>query len=193
MNNATSDTTGFSPCFLNYGRTPAPLLWTPKSKYPGMRTFAENMKNAIMTAHDEIIAARVKQTRQANRDRRPAPFEQGDLVYLSTKNLRLPKNRARKLTPKYIGPFRILKEIEKGASYKLDLPDELRRRGVSPSFHPALLRIHVPNNDTCFPGRQLKQIPGVREMPTEWTISEIKRHTGKGADSLFEVLWNTGE
>lgn len=49
-----------------------------------------------MSAHDAIIAARVKQTVQANRRRRPAPFAVGDQVYLSTMNLRLPKARARK-------------------------------------------------------------------------------------------------
>ncbi|KIL54960.1 hypothetical protein M378DRAFT_37516, partial [Amanita muscaria Koide BX008] len=74
---------------------------------PGILEFASNMKSALMWAHDAIIEARVKQTAQANRSRRPADFDAGDLVYLSTKNLQLPKGLARKLTLKYIGPFKI--------------------------------------------------------------------------------------
>ncbi|KIK31648.1 hypothetical protein CY34DRAFT_102977, partial [Suillus luteus UH-Slu-Lm8-n1] len=61
-----------------------------------------------MAAHDAIIAARVKSTSTSNRKRKESPFVEGDLVYLSTVNLSLPKGRARKLSPKYIGPFKIL-------------------------------------------------------------------------------------
>ncbi|KIL59510.1 hypothetical protein M378DRAFT_33370, partial [Amanita muscaria Koide BX008] len=74
---------------------------------PGIAEFASQMKSALMLAHDAIIDARVKQTTHANRSRRKADFDDGDLVYLSTKNLQLPKGHARKLCPKYIGPFKI--------------------------------------------------------------------------------------
>ncbi|KIL61396.1 hypothetical protein M378DRAFT_37734, partial [Amanita muscaria Koide BX008] len=74
---------------------------------PGVEEFASNLKTALMKAHDAIIDARVRQTEQANRHRRKAEFKAGDLVYLSTKNLRLPRGRARKLVPKYIGPFTV--------------------------------------------------------------------------------------
>ncbi|TFK78874.1 hypothetical protein K466DRAFT_465631, partial [Polyporus arcularius HHB13444] len=74
---------------------------------PGVSQFAQQMKEAIMAAHDAVIAARTSQVVQANKHRRPAPFKAGDLVYLSTKNLAVPTGRARKLVPKFIGPFQI--------------------------------------------------------------------------------------
>ncbi|KZV78651.1 hypothetical protein EXIGLDRAFT_579293, partial [Exidia glandulosa HHB12029] len=76
---------------------------------PGVQKFAEMMKETMMIAHDEIIAHRVLQAQQYNKKRVPAPFKVNDLVYLSTENLSIPKLKARKLVPKYIGPFRILK------------------------------------------------------------------------------------
>lgn len=79
MNCARSDTTGFSPFFLNYGRMPRPLIWDTESEYPGVETFAQRMKDAIMAAHDHIIEARVKQTRQANKHRRQAEFDRNIL------------------------------------------------------------------------------------------------------------------
>ncbi|RPD56920.1 hypothetical protein L226DRAFT_467926, partial [Lentinus tigrinus ALCF2SS1-7] len=82
MNTARSDMTGFSPFFLNYGQMPRTLVWSSESEYPGVRAFAQRMKEAIMAAHDAIIAARVGQVLQANRHRRPAGFLEGDLVYL---------------------------------------------------------------------------------------------------------------
>ncbi|KIJ43627.1 hypothetical protein M422DRAFT_253216 [Sphaerobolus stellatus SS14] len=146
-----------------------------------------------MAAHDEVIAGRVKQMVQANKRRHPADFDKGDLVYLSTKNLKLPKKRARKLTPKYIGPFRIVDVIEKGATYKLEMSKELKKRGVNPTYHASLLQVHILNDDRRFPGHQLAQLPGFGEKPREWAVERILQHSGKGVDSSFEVLWNTGD
>jgi hypothetical protein len=67
----------------------------------------------------------VKQTRDANRKRRPAPFDEGDLVYISMKNITLKKGLARKLAPKFIGPYRILDKYENNL-FKIDLPSELK-------------------------------------------------------------------
>ncbi|EPS96420.1 hypothetical protein FOMPIDRAFT_1082275, partial [Fomitopsis schrenkii] len=74
---------------------------------PGVQAYAQKVKQAVMAAHDSIIGAFVKQTRDASCRRRPAPFASGDLVYVSTKNISLPKGLARKLVPKYIGPYHI--------------------------------------------------------------------------------------
>ncbi|KAI9068659.1 hypothetical protein FKP32DRAFT_1561228, partial [Trametes sanguinea] len=84
VNLARSDATGYAPFFLNTGRMPRAMIWEDASKdeYPGVRAYAQRVKNAIMSAHDSVIAARVKQTRDSNRRRRPAPFVTGDLVYL---------------------------------------------------------------------------------------------------------------
>ena len=85
---------GYAPFFLNYGRLPSSMIWNTQSEYPGVRVFTQRMKDAVMNAHDAIIAACVKSTSVANRKRKEAPFVKGDLVYLSTENLSLPKGRA---------------------------------------------------------------------------------------------------
>ena len=127
MNLARSSTTGFTPFYLNYGRNPSPMIWKGEEVYPGVCQFAEKMKNAIMSAHDAIIALRIQQTVQANKKRSPATYKEGDLVYLSTKNISMPKGRARKLAPKYLGPFPISKVIKEGATYQLELSEELTK------------------------------------------------------------------
>ena len=76
---------------MNYGQMPRSLVWPSESEYPGVQAFAQRMKDAIMMAHDAIIEARAAQVVQANKHRRAASFGVGDLVYLSTKNLSLPK------------------------------------------------------------------------------------------------------
>nr|GAT47604.1 gag-pol polyprotein [Mycena chlorophos] len=176
LNSARSETTGFSPFYLNTGMTPPPMIWDAKSEYPGVRVFAQRIKEGILAAHDSIIEARVKQTRQANKHRKTVPFEKDDLVYLSTKNLSIPKKRSRKLVPKYIGPYRILEDYKNG-TFKLDLPSELKRRGNHPAFHASLLRIHIPNDDRRFPGRQISQFTGIGdEDEHEWAVDRILSH-----------------
>ncbi|KAF9441408.1 hypothetical protein P691DRAFT_638498, partial [Macrolepiota fuliginosa MF-IS2] len=75
---------------------------------PGVRAFVLRMKNAVMMAHDSILAHRVKEIRTANRRQIQSPFKTGDMVYVSAKNISLPKGYSRKLAPRFLGPYRIL-------------------------------------------------------------------------------------
>lgn len=79
-------------------------------------------------AHDILISKRVFQAHEANKKRREDdPYEVGTLVYLSTENLNLPKQRAHKLNPKYIGPFKITIAHPETSTYTLELTPELKR------------------------------------------------------------------
>jgi hypothetical protein len=152
------------------------MIWKVEDEYPGVRKFVEQMKLAIMSAHDAIIASRIEHTVQANKKRVTANYEEGDLVYLSTKNISLPKGLARKLAPKYLGPFAITKVLKEGATYQLALSEELLKRGINPTFQASLLKPHVPNDDRKFPGRLPKQIPGFGKRADEWVVDAITNH-----------------
>ncbi|TFY51530.1 hypothetical protein EVJ58_g10514 [Rhodofomes roseus] len=194
INLARSESTGYAPFFLNTGRMPRPMIWNNPStdEYPAVRAYVQRVKYALMAAHDSIIAARVKQTRNANRHRRPAPFVQGDLVYLSTKNLSLPRGLARKLIPKYIGPYQLLRDYGNN-SFQVELSRNLKRRGIHDVFHSSLLRIHEPNDDRLFPGRLDSQVAELEEQDNEWAIDRVVSHKGKGRDATFEAVWKSGD
>jgi hypothetical protein len=191
INSASSQTTGYTPFMLNYGLMPQSMIWNSDSEYHGVCVFAQKMKNAVLAAHDTIITARVNQTRLANNRRKESPFAKGDFVYLSMQNLSLPKGQAQKLAPKFVGPFKILEDY-KNNTFLLDLPAELKQHGIHPVFHAHLLRIHVPNDDRWFPGRQLSQIMSLGKTE-EWAVSSINTHHGKGTDALFELTWKSGD
>ncbi len=91
-----------------------------------MRTYAQKVKFAVMAAHNSILAACVKQTRDANHKRRPALFVTNELVYISTQNISLPKGLAQKLVPKFIGPYCIAEDFHNN-SYRIELPADLKR------------------------------------------------------------------
>ncbi|KIK95986.1 hypothetical protein PAXRUDRAFT_139480 [Paxillus rubicundulus Ve08.2h10] len=93
------------PFVLNYDRMPRCMVRNIEPECLGIRVFAQRMNGAIMRVHDTAFSARLKQTELANRKRKESVFIKGDLVYPSTANLTLPNARARKLAPKFVGPF----------------------------------------------------------------------------------------
>lgn len=190
INSARSESMGFAPFFLNSERMPRSMIWNsaPPTEFPSIRNFALQKKLALMAAHNSILSARVKQTRDANRKHQAAPFRENDSVYLSTKNITFPKGLARKLILKYIGPYKILEDY-KNYLFRIDLPSSMKRRGVHDVFHSALLRIHHPNDDRLFPGRLDSQISNEVDPEGEWAVDCILSHYGSREDALFEIKW----
>jgi hypothetical protein len=131
-----------------------------------------------MAAHDAILEHRVDQTFHANRKRRESKiYAVDDCIYLSTQNVTLPKGRARKLVPWYIGPYCVTEAHNKASTVTLELPDDLKNRHVSPTFHTNLVRWYIANNDDIFPKREAKSFYdfGVT-ADEEWLIDEIIVH-----------------
>jgi hypothetical protein len=116
------------------------------------------------------------------------------MVYLSTKNLSLPKGRASKLCPKFVGPYKVLKALHDSSNYELELPPELVKRKVFPRFHISLLRPHVATDEELFPNRRMPDAYdfGAPE-DTEWWVNEILDHKWKGKELSFLVEWNVGD
>ena len=170
------------------------MIWNSANptEFSNVREFAQKKKLALIAAHDSIIGARVKQAHDANRKRQVVPFKEGDFAYLSTKNITFAKGLARKLIPKYIGPYRIIRDYN-NQSFRLELPTHLKKRDVHDVFHSSLLRIHIPNDDRLFPGRMDTQLGDGPSVDDEWAVDVIRNHAGSGNNSVFEILWKSGD
>ncbi|GBE83164.1 Transposon Ty3-G Gag-Pol polyprotein [Sparassis crispa] len=109
LNSAMSATTGFAPFELNYGYLPRMIGGLHgTTKFVDVQEFAQRALANLEMAHDAIIESHTHQTFQANKLRQEElEFTTGSKVYLSMQNLALPKGRARKLMPKFIGPYEI--------------------------------------------------------------------------------------
>lgn len=197
INSSISQTTRFAPFKLNGGYLPSMMreYTGTSSTPPGVRKFAMQALANIAEAHDLIIANRVFQTHQANRRRSNEPsIKKGDLVYLSTKNLNLPKERARKLCPKFIGPYKVEIAYPDTSNYTLQLPSALQQRQIHPTFHVSLLCPYHANNDTLFPNRsQPDPYDFGADDDAEWFVEDIVSHRWNKSKLEFEVKWSLGE
>jgi hypothetical protein len=191
--NASIDLTPFE---ANYGWLPTMLpvsnIETPG--FHGVTEFAARASMNIDAVRDAIIASRVFQTHHANKRQREEPIlKEGDQVYLSTENLNLPKGRAHKLLPKYIGPYSIIKANAHTSNYQLDLPPELAKRRIHSTFHISKLRPFVPNDDARFPRREVRTYYDFGDDPeAEWVVEEIVGHRWTRGKLQFLVNWSEG-
>ena len=124
---SVSTTTGFAPFELNQGYMPQlrmPTLFD--TTFKGVKQFVLQAKWDLMAAHNTIIANRIQQTFHANKKHCTSDvYHVGDHMYLSTQNLTLPKGRARKLVPKYIGPYKVVKAHNKASTVCSSSPQRL--------------------------------------------------------------------
>ena len=112
-----------------------------------------------------------------------------------TQNLNLPKNRTRKLCPKFIGPYKVIKARPESSNYTIELPTTLTERRIVPKFHISLLRPYNASSDALFPDRTQPE-PYDFGAPNEhkWFVDEIIRHRWKGPQTIeYEVRWSMGD
>src|ERR1700677_2154609 len=107
------------------------MMELPSMELPGVESFTQQALVNLQRAHDSIIENRIKHLAHANKHRQidSPKLKVGDLAYLSTKDLSLPKGRAKRLLLNFIGPYEILKAFKDSSNYVLKLPPELERCG----------------------------------------------------------------
>jgi hypothetical protein len=198
INSSINASTGFAPFEINYGRVPSMGLdILPPATYNGITEYAERAREIILEAHDNIISSRIEQSAQANKRRKiDTPYAEGDKVYLSTANLNLPPGRTRKLLPKYIGPYKVLKYNIRTSTATLDLPEELTKRRIHPHFHAEKLRPSNPNDEEMFPHRDASAFYDFGIDPdVEYPVHAIIAHrwVGKHKTPQFYVQWVSGD
>ncbi|KAD7117538.1 hypothetical protein E3N88_04806 [Mikania micrantha] len=154
-NNSYHASIGMPPYEALYGRRcRTPVCWGGVGqKEVGSKAAVLDLTEKLQLVKARMKAAQDRQKSYADKRRRPIEFEVGDQVLLKVSPWKgIIRFRKRgKLSPRFIGPFRIIARVGKVA-YRLDLPDELS--GIHPTFHVSHLRkcladdvAYVPLND----------------------------------------------
>ena len=124
INSSVNATTGYTPFKLNYGyMLQSGQHISTDTSFKGVKQFAQQAVWNFLDVHDAILEHRIGQMQYSNKCYKPnIEYQINDLVYLSTKNLALPKHRAQKLMPKFIGPYKVLKAMNNSLNIMIELP-----------------------------------------------------------------------
>ncbi|KAL7154857.1 hypothetical protein ABFS83_03G031800 [Erythranthe nasuta] len=124
-----------------YGYSPPQTSYGPHllHKTGGVEAWVKDHQAISQKMKEMLGEAQARMKYYVDQNRSEREFEEGDWVYLKLKpykQLSLRKSEIWKLTPKYCGPFKVIKRIGLVA-YELQLPQEAKVHHV---FHVSELR-----------------------------------------------------
>ncbi|KAJ9521151.1 hypothetical protein QJQ45_022858 [Haematococcus lacustris] len=160
-------------------------LYRTKGKNQIVVPNCQQLKARILVEmHDAQFAGHVGITKTLERISRifwEVEFSPGQLVLLSTKNLRLKPGKAKKLLPRFIGPFKVLEHVGPVA-VRLDLPPAMAR--MHPVFHVALLRPYTMRKVDVHASHATakRRIRVVQPSPAHCTLTHIVGSKGITVD-----------
>ncbi|GJX73868.1 putative reverse transcriptase domain-containing protein [Tanacetum coccineum] len=135
-----------------YGRKcRSPVCWSEvgDSQFTGPEMIHETIEK-IIQIKNRLLATRSRQNSYADRISKPLEFKVGDMVLLKVSPWKgaVRFGKRKKLSPCYIGPFKILARVGPVA-YTLELPEELK--GIHSTFHVSNLKKCLVEGDIVVP------------------------------------------
>ena len=121
-----NQSTGFSPFYLNYGHEPVAPIQLVKgnesASTESVASFIRRVTSDWELARENLERPVGLQKKYYSSKHRYVHYEVGDLVLLSTRNLKM-KGTPGKLQRRFVGPFQVIETIGQQA-YRLSLPSD---------------------------------------------------------------------
>ncbi|GKB61387.1 putative reverse transcriptase domain-containing protein [Tanacetum coccineum] len=176
-----------------YGRKcRSPVCWSEvgDSQLTGPELVRETTE-MIVQIKNRLITAKRRQKSYADVRRKLMEFQVGDMVMLKVSPwkgvIRFGKHG--KLSPRYIGPFKIIERIGPVA-YKLELPDKLH--GIHSTFHVSNLKKCMADENLVIPLEEIQlddKLHFIKE-PIEIMDREVKQ-LKQSQIPIVKVQWNS--
>ncbi|KAK3521387.1 hypothetical protein QTP70_004123 [Hemibagrus guttatus] len=142
QNSLRQPTTGLTPFQCVFGYQPPLFPWDGKPlDVPAVDYWFRESERVWDSAHLQLQRALRRRRMTADlRCSQASNYQPGQKVWLSTRDIRM-RLPCRKLSPRFIGPFPIIRQINP-ITYHLQLPPEYK---IHPVFHVSLLKTHHPS------------------------------------------------
>ena len=190
-NNSYHSSIGMAPFEALYGRRcRTPLCWheSGESVVLGPEIVRETTKTVKMI-RDKMKISQSRQKSYHDKRRKDLEFQEGDHVFLRvTPTTGVGRAlKAKKLTPRFIGPYQITSRVGKVA-YRVALPPNLSN--LHDVFHVSQLRKYIPDPSHVIQmdDIQVRDNLTVETMPLRIEGREMKSLLGKEIE-LVKVVW----
>jgi transposase InsO family protein len=185
-NNARNATTKVSPAQALLGFQPEFRIDieddVPGGEVPEARSRIQKLEQLREEMRQQWRIATDKQAEHYNKRHQPIVLKRGQLVGLSTKNLKL-KGEKKKLAPRFIGPFRVLETIGKQA-YRISLPEKYYR--LHNVFHISLLEPWKKRDNNT---GDTMPIPDLEDNDEEYEVEGVKDIKQIKGQTHYLVKW----
>ncbi|GKD57383.1 putative reverse transcriptase domain-containing protein [Tanacetum coccineum] len=175
-----------------YGRKcRSPVCWSEvgDSQLTGPEMIHE-MIEKIVQIKNRLLTARSRQKSYADRRSKPLEFEVGDMVLLKVSPWKgvIHFGKRGKLSPRYIGSFKILARVSPVA-YTLELPEGLKR--IHSTFHVSNLKKCLADENIIIPHDEIQLDDKLHfiEEPMEIIDREVKQ-LKQSRIPIIKVRWN---
>ncbi|XP_071912309.1 uncharacterized protein [Coffea arabica] len=149
----------------------------------------EEAREKVKVIRERLQTAQSRQKSYADTRRKDLEFEVGDRVFLRVKPAKggVVSKKGKKLKPRYIGPFEILKRIGKVA-YQLQLPSSMAK--IHNVFHVSMLKKYHPDPSHVLQleGIEVDESLTYEEGPVRILEREVKELRDKKIP-LVKILW----
>ncbi|GJZ14554.1 putative reverse transcriptase domain-containing protein [Tanacetum coccineum] len=170
----------------------SPVFWSEigDSQLTGLELIRETTEK-IVQIKNLLLTTRSRQKSYADRRTNPLEFEVGDMVLLKVSPWKgaVHLRKREKLSPRFIGPFRILARVGPVA-YTLELPEELK--GIHSTFHVLNIKKCLAKGDIVVSVDKIQiddKLLMIKE-PVEIFDREVKR-LKQSRIHIIKVCWNS--
>ena len=185
-NNKKHTATQISPFKANYGLSPRMEFEGRRGKrFEAAEEFAERMKQVQEEVKAALGKAQEEMRKYADRKRREGvEFKAGDLVLLSTKELKwhMKGRRSEKLTEQSVGPYKV-KSIISANTVELRLPPTVH---IHPVVNASKLQMYKSQVEGQ---RAMKLAPVIVEGEEEFEVEKILNKRRIQGRNKFLVRW----
>eukprot|EP00268_Persea_americana_P054813 TRINITY_DN6322_c0_g1_i1.p1 TRINITY_DN6322_c0_g1~~TRINITY_DN6322_c0_g1_i1.p1 ORF type:complete len:1140 (-),score=111.45 TRINITY_DN6322_c0_g1_i1:645-4064(-) len=191
-NNSYHSSIQMAPFEALYGRSCcSPICWEEVGDRrilgpEWVQTSTENIKKI----RDRLKTAQSRQKSYADKRRRELKFEVGDSVFLKVSPTRgvMRFGKKGKLSPRYIGPFKVTGRVSDGNAYELELPSQLA--GVHKVFHVSMLKKYEPDPSHVLDLEPIDLQPDLSYEERPVAILDTKeRVLRRRTVRLVKILW----
>ncbi|XP_071925131.1 transposon Tf2-1 polyprotein [Coffea arabica] len=193
-NNSYQASIQMAPYEVLYGRRcRSPIHWDEIGEKrivdPTAIPWIEEAQEKVKLIRERLQTAQSRQKSYADTRRKDLEFEVGDKVFLRVKPLKsgVISKKGKKLKPRYIGPFEILKRVG-NVAYQLKLPASMAK--VHDVFHVSMLRKYYSDPSHVLPleGIEVDETLTYEEGPVKILEREVKELRNKKIP-LVKILW----